>query len=120
LLIYFLTNMDIYYGLWIAGVNAGGRRCAGDGWLRGQAVLVTAYVIGPGLCHSETTPAPTPLVRFLINRLRRLSKLTGANFAILDRHAAQDIHLDFVHMSSIVTALSRIRTGTTGTRKRAA
>lgn len=57
--------------------------------LRGQDVPVTAYVIGPGLSHSEEVPAPTPLVRFLIERLRRLSKLTGATYAILDRQAAE-------------------------------
>ena len=58
-------------------------------WIRGQSVPVTAYVIGPKLSHSEEMPAPTPFVRFLIERLRRLSKLTGANFAILDRHVPQ-------------------------------
>jgi hypothetical protein len=58
-------------------------------WLRGESVPVTAYVIGPELSDSEEIPAPTPLVQFLIKRLRRLSQLTGANYAILDRHVAQ-------------------------------
>jgi deazaflavin-dependent oxidoreductase (nitroreductase family) len=57
--------------------------------LRGQTVPVTAYVIGPGLSHSEEIPVPTPLVQFLIKRLKRMSKLTGANYAILDRHVPQ-------------------------------
>jgi deazaflavin-dependent oxidoreductase (nitroreductase family) len=56
---------------------------------RGQSVPVTAYVIGPRLSRSEGIPAPSPIVQFLINRLRRWSKLTGADFAILDRHAPQ-------------------------------
>ena len=58
-------------------------------WLRGESVPVTAYVIGPELSDSEEIPAPTPLVQFLIKRLRRLSQLTGANYAILDGHVAQ-------------------------------
>ena len=58
-------------------------------WIRGQTVPVTAYVIGPELSESEEMPAPSPLVQFLIRRLRRLSKLTGANFAILDRRVPQ-------------------------------
>jgi deazaflavin-dependent oxidoreductase (nitroreductase family) len=58
-------------------------------WLRGETVPVTAYVVGPGLSESEEMISPSPLVRFLIRRLRRLSKLTGANFAILDRRALQ-------------------------------
>ena len=58
-------------------------------WLRGQSVPVTAYVVGAGLSHSEDVPAPSPLVQFLVKRLGRLSKLTGANFAILDQHMPQ-------------------------------
>jgi deazaflavin-dependent oxidoreductase (nitroreductase family) len=58
-------------------------------WLRGQTVPVTAYVVGPQLPEAEGVMSPSPLVRFLIRRLKRLSKLTGANFAILDRRAPQ-------------------------------
>jgi deazaflavin-dependent oxidoreductase (nitroreductase family) len=58
-------------------------------WVRGESVPVTAYVVGPRLSPSEEIPPPSPIVKFLINRLRRWSKLAGANFAILDRHATQ-------------------------------
>jgi deazaflavin-dependent oxidoreductase (nitroreductase family) len=71
---------------WIKNLAAGPQT---NVWLRGESVPVAAYVVGPGLSHSEEIPAPTPLVEFLIKRLRRLSKLTGANFAVLDRHVAQ-------------------------------
>ena len=58
-------------------------------WLRGESVPVTAYVVGPRLSTSEEIPEPTPLVQFLIKRLGRLSRLTGANFAILDQYVPQ-------------------------------
>lgn len=58
-------------------------------WVRGQTVPVTAYVVGPELSESEETMSPSPLIRFLIRRLRRLSKLTSANFAILGRRTPQ-------------------------------
>ena len=58
-------------------------------WLRGQSVPVMAYVIGPEIPSLEALPETSPVVRFLIQRLRRLSKLTGTSFAILDRRLPQ-------------------------------
>jgi deazaflavin-dependent oxidoreductase (nitroreductase family) len=54
-------------------------------WLRGEPLPVTAYVIGPGLTQSGAITPASPLVRFLIERLRPLSKLTGASFAVLEK-----------------------------------
>jgi hypothetical protein len=58
-------------------------------WLRGQSRPVTAYVIRPAVSQGTMSPAVSPLVRFLIGRLRPLSKVTGASFAILEKQTPQ-------------------------------
>ena len=49
-------------------------------WIRGETVPVTAYVIGPRLSHSEEIPAPSPIVEFLIKRLRRWRQANRGQF----------------------------------------
>jgi deazaflavin-dependent oxidoreductase (nitroreductase family) len=52
-------------------------------WLRGQSQPVSAYVIGSEVDQAATSPTIQPVIK----RLRSLSKLTGASFAILEKKA---------------------------------
>ncbi len=53
-------------------------------WLQGKAQPVTAYLAASGLSSTKSSTKPSPLIRFLIKRLKRISTISGFDFAILD------------------------------------
>ena len=56
-------------------------------WLRGQSQPVSAYVIGSEVDQAATSPTIEPVIK----RLRLLSNLTGASFAILEKQASPQL-----------------------------
>lgn len=52
-------------------------------WLRGRPRLVTAYVVGADEQSATGAPAPPVSVQTVLDRLKPVSRLTGAGFAVL-------------------------------------
>jgi deazaflavin-dependent oxidoreductase (nitroreductase family) len=60
-------------------------------WLRGQPQPVTAHIIASDANQATKPRVSSPQAELLVEGLRPLSKLTGVNFAVLEKQASQQI-----------------------------